>query len=95
MKFLTGVMACGILVAGFAASAPSHAAQLCSGCVAAYEACVAKGGDTTACWKCNNPTCQMPNASDPLHDALARLSAIKAGQLAPASKRPAAKWLDA
>jgi len=94
MKFLTGALTFGFMIAGFAASTPVRAVQICEGCVASYEACVAAGGNSSTCWKCNNPTCQRPTASDPLKDALGKLSSKEPDLLTPANKRLVATRLD-
>lgn len=94
MKFLTGAFACGLMIAGFATSAPVQAAELCSNCIAHYNACMAAGGNSQTCWSCNNVTCIQPTAQDRLQDALTKLTTKKSTILAPATRHTVVTQLD-
>jgi hypothetical protein len=89
MKFMTGAFAGVLMIAGFATSTPALAVQDCAGCIRNYNDCIAAGGNSSSCWKCNNPTCSPFGVRDSLHDALGNLSANASGPVAPASKRTA------
>lgn len=94
MKYITSAFAFALMVAGIATSTPASAMQLCSGCVAAYEKCVAAGGSTASCWKCNNPTCTPFGVKDSLGSAIDKLSSKKSRQMNPMDKRTAPTLLD-
>lgn len=87
MKYVTSAFAFALMVAGMAASTPAAAAQLCSGCQADYQKCVAAGGNTATCWKCNNPTCSPFGVKDSLGSAIDKLSTRKSKQMNTMDKR--------
>lgn len=94
MKFMTGAFAGVLMIAGFATSTPALAVQDCAGCIRNYNDCIAAGGNSSNCWKCNNPTCSPFGVRDSLHDAVGKLSARKSGRIAPASRHAATTLLD-
>lgn len=94
MKFLTGAIACGLMIAGFGTSAPVRAMETCESCISHYNGCIAAGGNSSTCWSCNNPRCLPPSSRNSLQDALGKLSPNKSDLLAPASKRTVAAQMD-
>lgn len=94
MKYVTSAFAFALMVAGLATSTPATAVELCSGCKASYERCIAAGGSFETCWKCNNPTCSPFSAKDALGAAIDKLSTKKSKQMNPMDKRPLPTLLD-
>lgn len=94
MKFLTGAIACGLFMAGLAASTEASAQMTCMTCYNHYQTCMAAGGSPETCWTCNNNSCPPPAVNDRFGQALGDLSPRKSNRMAPAGKKPAAVLLN-